>query len=64
VELLTPKEVRQILKCSLPFVYKLCERAQLSCVRIPAIGNNKRFMIRIKKEDVINFIEENYHKTP
>ena len=63
MELLTPKDVKAILKCSLPYVYKLSERGLLSCVRIPTIGNVNRSMVRFKKEDVLNFIEDNYHQT-
>ena len=63
MELLTPKEVKAILKCSLPYVYKLGERGLLSCVRIPTIGNDKRSMVRFKQKDVIDFIERNYHQT-
>ncbi|MBW1779019.1 MAG: helix-turn-helix domain-containing protein [Deltaproteobacteria bacterium] len=55
--------MKQILRCSLPHVYKLAERGQLPCVRweCPGNGNGKpRTMVRFKLEDVQAFIEKNY----
>jgi len=57
-ELLTPKEVKAILKCSLAYVYKLSDRRLLPCVRIPCIGNDSRSMVRFKPDDVMEFIEK------
>ena len=64
--LLNAHEVKQILKCSLPLIYKLAERKQLPCVRweCPGEGDKKpRTMVRFKKEDVLNFIEKHYATT-
>jgi excisionase family DNA binding protein len=62
MELLDAKEVRRILKVSLPFVYKLAERGQLPCVRIPCMGDGERArtVVRFKLADVQAFIERNY----
>jgi predicted DNA-binding transcriptional regulator AlpA len=66
MELLDAKEVKQILKCSLPAVYKLAASNRLPCVRIPCPGDGKkkvRTMVRFKKSDVINFIQKYYTGT-
>jgi excisionase family DNA binding protein len=60
MELLTPKEVKAILKCSLPYVYKMAERGLLPCVRIPNIDNPNRASVRFKKEDIFRFIDDHY----
>jgi excisionase family DNA binding protein len=62
VELLDAKEVKRILKVSLPFVYKLAERGQLPCVRIPCMGDGERSrtVVRFKLADVQAFIEQHY----
>jgi excisionase family DNA binding protein len=62
VELLDAKEVKRILKVSLPFVYKLAERGQLPCVRIPCMGDGERArtVVRFKLADVQAFIEQHY----
>jgi excisionase family DNA binding protein len=62
VELLDAKEVKRILKVSLPFVYKLAERGQLPCVRIPCMGegDQARTVVRFKLSDVQAFIEQHY----
>jgi len=63
-DLLDAKEVRKILKCSLPLVYKLAERGQLPCIRweCPGEGEKKpRSMVRFKQEDVFQFIENHYN---
>ena len=62
LELLDAKEVKRILKVSLPFVYKLAERGQLPCVRIPCMGNGERAktVLRFKLSDVQAFIEQHY----
>ena len=62
-ELLAAKEVRQILKCSLPAVYKMAERGQLPCVRWECVGAGQekpRSMVRFKKADILEFIEAHY----
>ena len=62
-ELLTAKDVQRILKCSLPLVYKMAERAQIPCVRwdAPGNGSRKKTVVRFKLEDVQKFIEGVYN---
>ena len=61
--LLTPKEVKGILKCSLPQVYKMAEDGVIGCVRMPsARENGGRGMVRFKQSDVLAFIERNHRK--
>ena len=60
--LLDAKEVKRLLRCSLPFVYKLAEREQLSCIRIACQTSGTRELVRFKREDVISFIEQHYQK--
>ncbi len=63
--LLTAKDVRRILNCSLPLVYRLAECGQLRCVRWECMGNGKkpRTMIRFKQGDVMGFIADHYGST-
>ncbi|MBW1693061.1 MAG: helix-turn-helix domain-containing protein [Deltaproteobacteria bacterium] len=66
MELLTPKDVKKILKCSLPLVYKLADRGQLRCVRWECPGSGEkqpRTMVRFKQSDVMEFIEKHYVTT-
>jgi excisionase family DNA binding protein len=60
--LLTAKEVKTLLKCSLPLVYKLADRGQLSCVRwdCPGEGKREKSVVRFKKSDVLEFVEKHY----
>lgn len=61
--LLDAKQVKQILRCSLPLVYKMAARGQLPCVRweCPGEGPTKpRTMVRFRQEDVRAFIEGHY----
>jgi len=59
--LLDAKEVKRILRCSLPLIYKMADRGQIPCVRIPCPGAGKpKSLLRFKKIDVISFIENNY----
>ena len=63
--LLDAKEVKRILKCSLPLVYKLADRGQIPCVRweCPSKGNKKsRSMVRFKRKDIVDFIESHCEK--
>lgn len=64
MELLTAKEVKTILKCSLSHVYKLAEQERIPPVRwsCPGSGEKERNTLRFKKEDVLNFIETHYQK--
>ncbi len=66
MELLTPKDIKKTFRCSLAMVYKMAERGQIPCIRIPCLGDGKkrsRDMIRFKKEDVLDFIETHYRPT-
>ena len=61
--LLTAKDVKQILRVSLPFVYKLADRGVLPAMKYPCqgVGQKKRqFLVRFKPEDVQAFIESHY----
>jgi len=57
-ELLDAKQVRKILRCSLPLVYKMADRGQLPCVRweSPGEGTRKRTVVRFEQEAVLAFI--------
>jgi hypothetical protein len=64
--LLDAHEVRRLLKCSLPLVYRMAERGQIPCVRWECPGEGKkklRTMVRFKREDVYSFIENHYRST-
>jgi hypothetical protein len=39
--LLDAKDVRKILRCSLPLIYKMADRGQIPCVRIPCTVSEK-----------------------
>ena len=61
--LLDAKEVKRLLKCSLPLVYKLAQRGQIPCVRIPCpkYGEKRaKTIVRFKKDDVLMLIEKHY----
>ncbi len=63
--LLTAEEVRKILSCSLPLVYKLADAGELPCVRWQCLGIPKakpRHMVRFRKADVMAFIEKHSTK--
>ena len=63
IELLTPVEVKKILKVSLSLVYRFAERGQLPCVRIPSPSNNGKrckSTVRFKKSDLFDFVEKHY----
>ena len=64
--LLDAHEVRGLLKCSLPLVYRMSERGQIPCVRWKCPGEGKkkpRTMVRFKQKDVFQFIEKHYRTT-
>jgi hypothetical protein len=63
-ELLDAGDVRRILRCRKPFVYKLAAAGALPCVRIPlqCKGEKKKEMVRFLKGDVFNFIKANYQR--
>ena len=61
--LLTAKDVKNLLRVSLPCVYKFATDGRLRSVRIPCPGNGtkrQRDLIRFKKKDILSFIEEHY----
>ena len=58
--LLTAKDVKRLLGVSLPLVYLMAERKQLSCVRWDCPGQGgkrKRQTLRFRLTDVIAFID-------
>ena len=64
--LLDAKEVKKILRCSLPLIYKMADQGRIPCVRweCPGEGNKKpRTMVRFKQSDVLRFIESNYSQS-
>jgi len=55
------QEVRRLLRCSLPYVYKLADSGKLPCLRLPCLGEKQRkTLVRFKRKDVFDFIEANY----
>ncbi len=65
MQLLDAKEVKKILKCSLPLIYKMAARGQLPSIRweCPGKGNKKpRTTVRFKLDDILEFIEQHYKK--
>lgn len=59
--LLDAKEVKKILRCSLPLIYKMADRGQIPSVRIPCPGDKKpKRLLRFIKSDVLRFIEKYY----
>ena len=66
MNLLTAQDVKKILRCSLPLVYKMAERGQIPCIRwaCPGKGTDKpRKMLRFRLKDVMGFIDQNYTGT-
>lgn len=64
-DLLTPRVAAKILTISLPYVYKLCEKRIMPCIKIPMIkGQSKqskqRYLLRIKSADLSEFIQKFY----
>ena len=61
--LLDAKDIRKLLKISLPLVYKLAKENRLPCIRIPCPGKGTekpRMILRFKQGDVFKFIENHY----
>jgi len=57
--LLDAKQVKHLLKVSLPLVYKLADQGRLPCVRIPCPGEGTkktRTLVRFKLDDVTEFV--------
>jgi predicted DNA-binding transcriptional regulator AlpA len=66
LELLDAKDVRQMLKVSLPLVYKLADQGRLPCVRIPCPGKGtkkRQNLVRFKLADVMQFVERYYRNS-
>jgi hypothetical protein len=64
--LLSAKDVRRMLKVSLPLVYKLADQGRLPCVRVPCPGKGQvkpRTLVRFKLEDVIRFVDQHYRNS-
>ena len=65
-ELLNATEVKKILKCSLPYVYKLADQKRLPCVRIKGLSNEgkrSKDVVRFKQTDIREFVER-YYQAP
>ena len=62
--LLDAKDFKRLMRCSLVYVYKIAERGQIPCVRVPCpgLGTRKKELLRFKLEDVKQFIEDHYRK--
>ena len=58
-DLLDAKQVKKLLRVSLPLVYKMAERGQLPCIRweCPGEGARKKTVVRFELEAVRAFIE-------
>jgi len=56
-EILSPKQVKDLLKVSLPTVYRMAEKRVLPCIRW---GTGTKQTLRFKQSDVFDFIEQNY----
>ena len=64
--LLDAKDVKRLLRISLPLVYKLAKENRLPCIRIPCPGKGTekpRTILRFKQRDVFDFIENHYRAT-
>ena len=64
--LLGAKEVKKLLRCSLPWIYKAADQGLIPCIRIPCPGEGTlkpKTMVRFKREDVFAFIEKHYQTT-
>ena len=62
--LMDAKDVKRMLKVSLPLVYKWAEAGRLPCVRweCPGKGTKKpRTVVRFKPQDIYDFIERHYN---
>jgi len=58
-DLLDAKQVKKLLRCSLPLVYKMAERGQLPCIRweCPGAGTKKKTTVRFELSAIRAFIE-------
>jgi len=63
VEIFNASEAARMLKVSEPYIYKLASSGRISHLKIPCPGNGKikkRYLIRFKKQDLIDFTEAHY----
>jgi len=62
--LLDAKQVKVLLRCSLPLIYKMAERGQIPSIRIPCpgLGTRKKELVRFKRDDVMEFIQAHYRR--
>ncbi|MFC1866566.1 helix-turn-helix domain-containing protein [Thermodesulfobacteriota bacterium] len=61
--LLDAREVKRLLRCSLPLVYKMADQGRIPCIRWECPGEGKkksRTMVRFKLQDILGFINANY----
>jgi hypothetical protein len=58
-DLLDAKQVKKLLRVSLPLVYKMAARGELACIRweCPGEGTRKKTVVRFELETVRAFIE-------
>jgi len=62
-DILTPKDVAKLLRCSPAWTYKASSMGILPSIRIPCPGKGKkrmRNMVRFRKTDVLEFLEKHY----
>ena len=63
LELLTAKQVRKILQCSLSMVYKLADKGLIGSVPMPtALESGGRGMVRFTLDDVLAFIGKHHRR--
>ena len=64
--LLRAQQAKKLLNVSLPHVYQLADRGQLPCIRwespLNCEGKKKSRVLRFKMQDILDFIDQNYHK--
>ena len=55
-ELLTARDAAAQLHVSTPHAYAMARNGIIKCVRIPAIGNTDRTIVRFRQRDIDAFI--------
>lgn len=58
--LLDARDVKRLLRCSLPLIYKMADRGQIPCIRWEAPGTGEakpRTTVRFRLDDIVSFIE-------
>jgi excisionase family DNA binding protein len=56
-ELLTARDVARQLRMSAPHIYAMSREGVLKSVRVPAIGNTDRSVVRFRQKDINEFVE-------